>query len=64
MKRFIVRLVMIAAWITGAGFTYQALHDETYPVLYWSVPVALLGLAYFVLNIVRAQRRHNLNKMI
>lgn len=74
MKRTIVRIVMIAAWIVGVGFSYLALstqagtNDLSMPTpmstLYWAVPLAALGLAYFVLNIYWSQRRQNLNKMI
>lgn len=69
MKRFtvyfiIVPLLMVAAWITGAGFTYTALRDQTYSTLYWSIPLAALGAVYFVFNIVWMQRKHDINKAI
>lgn len=64
MKRLIVRIVMIAAWIAGAGFTYTNLESNNYSGLGWSVPLALLGLAYFVLNIIWSERKTNINKVI
>lgn len=74
MKRLIVRIAMIAAWLTGVGFSYLAMATYTntnetslnmpMSTLYWAVPLAALGLLYFVLNIYWAQRRHNLQKMI